>query len=206
MKKIYILSKEQEKMKSKMNIKSIVIMAAVSIASLFFIHMSLAANTGKVSVETANLRETAEENSKILELLSMNQEVDIIEKAGDWYKVKVKGITGYLRQDLIQVNGEEETNTTSENEEAKKEEGKEEENKQEENQEQPEEQTPEASEENKEEQPMEEAEIVIELGKQKIAEDTKLKIIPVINATNTIEVKKSEEVNVIELMNGWVCV
>lgn len=34
-------------MKSKMNIKSIVMMAAVGIISLFFINMSLAANTRK---------------------------------------------------------------------------------------------------------------------------------------------------------------
>ena len=91
-------------MKSKMNIKTIVIMAIIGIISIFFINISLAVNTGKVSVETANLRETADENAKILELLTMNQEVEIIEKTGDWYKVKVKGITGYLRQDIINTN------------------------------------------------------------------------------------------------------
>lgn len=186
-------------MKSKMNIKSIVIMATVGIISLFFINMSLAANTGKISVETANLRETAEESAKILEQLSINDEVEIVEKTGDWYQVKAKGITGYIRQDLITVTGGEEAqNTTTstnetveqvteitgntDNEEAK-----------------------EATENNGEvESKTEEKDI--ELGKQKIAEDTRLKIVPVINATDTIEVKKDEEVNVIEIINGWVCV
>lgn len=97
-------------MKSKKNIKSILIMAAVSIISLFFINMSLAANTAKINVETANLRETADENSKILEQFSMNQEVEIVEKEGDWYKVKVQGMTGYLRQDLIKLNNESQSN------------------------------------------------------------------------------------------------
>ena len=61
----------------------------------------------KIKVETANLRETADENSKILEQFSMNQEVEIIEKQGNWYKVKAKGVTGYLRQDLLQITKEE---------------------------------------------------------------------------------------------------
>lgn len=176
-----------------MNIKSIVMIAAVGIISLFFINMSLAANTGKISVETANLRETAEEDAKILEQLSINDEVEVIEKIGDWYQVKAKGMTGYVRQDLITVSGEVEQNTTDSNQEtAEKQE--EAETSKEENQ------------SNEAEQKTETEEKEIELGKNKIAEDTKLKIVPVINATDTIEVKKDEEVNVIEIVNGWVCV
>lgn len=176
-----------------MNIKSIVMIAAVGIISLFFINMSLAANTGKISVETANLRETAEEDAKILEQLSINDEVEVIEKTGNWYQVKAKGMTGYVRQDLITVNGEVAQNTTDPNQEtAEKQE--EAETSKEENQ------------SNEAEQKTETEEKEIELGKNKIAEDTKLKIVPVINATDTIEVKKDEEVNVIEIVNGWVCV
>lgn len=55
-------------------------------------------------------------------------------------------------------------------------------------------------------QESEQTEDEIELGKNIIEEDTKLKIVPVINATETIEVKKDEEVNVTEIINGWVCV
>lgn len=62
-------------MKSKMSIKNIIIMAAVGIISLFFINMSFAVSTGKIKVETANLRETADENAKILEQLSNQDEV-----------------------------------------------------------------------------------------------------------------------------------
>lgn len=173
-------------MKSKMNIKSIVIMAAVVVTSLFFINMSLAANTGKVNVETANLRETADENAKILELLSMNDEVEVIEKSGEWYKIKAKGITGYLRQDLITVNGEVEQNKT--NTDSNNTLNNEVEN----------------TEINNEAKKAETEEIG--LGKQKVVEDTKLKIVPVINASNTIEVKKDEEVNVTEIINGWACI
>ena len=55
-------------------------------------------------------------------------------------------------------------------------------------------------------QESEQTEDEIELGKNIIEEDTKLKIVPVINATETIEVKKDEEVNITEIINGWVCV
>ncbi len=171
-------------MKSKMNIKNIIIIAVLGIISLFFINMSLAANIGKVSVETANLRETADENAKILELLSMNDQVEIIEKTGEWYKVKAKGITGYLRQDIVSVDNEEveEKNTTSNNLATQ------------------DVQTTQTSQTNVTEQGE------IGLGKQKVAQDTKLKIVPVINATDIIEVKQKEEVEVIEIVNGWACV
>ena len=55
-------------------------------------------------------------------------------------------------------------------------------------------------------QESEQTEDEIELGNNIIEKDTKLKIVPVINATETIEVKKDEEVNVTEIINDWVCV
>lgn len=171
-------------MKRKIKIKNVVVIAIMWGISLFFINMSYAANLGKISVDTANLRETADENAKILELLSMNQEVEVIEKEGDWYKVKSRGVTGYLRQDLMTVNEKVEENTTN-NETAEK---------------------PQDSTEPQQTEPLQSEPKEIELGKQKVAENTKLKIVPVINATDTIEVKKDEEVNVIEVINGWVCV
>ncbi len=168
-------------MKSIKNIKSILVLAILSVISLFFINMSLAANTGTVNVETANLRDTTEENSKILEQLSLNEKVEILENSGNWYKVKAKGITGYIRKDLITVeNNKVETATTST--EAV-------------NNEQVQQQNEISTEQ-----------IEIELGKQSIAEDTKLKIVPVIQATDIIEVKKGQEVTVIEILNDWVYV
>lgn len=101
-------------MKVKKDIKNILIVAAMVVASLFFINMSLAANTAKVTVDLANLRESPDENSTILEQLTLNEEVEIVEQEEDWYKVIARRITGYIRQDLIavteQVNNQE-TNT-----------------------------------------------------------------------------------------------
>ena len=169
-------------MKSKKNIKSIVILAAVGIATLFFINISLAANTAKVNVETANLREEANSDSKILEQLSLNQEVEILEKGDEWSKVKANGITGYIRGDLITINGEENVAEQAET----------------------------SVEENKEN--VQSGETVVnqekETGETKkiVVEDTKLKIVPSINATEIIEVKKDQEVTITETINDWVCI
>lgn len=184
-------------MKSKMNIKSIVIMAILGIISLFFINMSLAANTAKITVETANLRETADANSKILIQLSQNQEVEIVEEAGEWYKVKYNNITGYVRGDLLDVNKDETENTTTVETSSQSQENT--------NIESQEENTSTEKQEDAIEQ-KEATEKEIELGKQIIGEDTKLKIVPTINATDIIEVKKGEEVEVTEIINDWVCV
>lgn len=155
-------------MKRKRNIKSIVLLAALGIATLFFINISFASTNAKVNVETANLRESADENSKILEQLSQGQEVEIVEKSSDWYKVKVKGMTGYLRQDLLTVEEKNTVNantTTSSEEKAEVETTKNEETK-----------TTDTDEKSK-----------------IIVEDTKLKIVPSINATDIIEVKKMKK-------------
>ena len=168
-------------MKRKRNIKSIVLLAALWIATLFFINISFASTNAKVNVETANLRESADENSKILEQLSQGQEVEIVEKSSDWYKVKVKGMTGYLRQDLLTVEEKNTVNantTTSSEEKAEVETTKNEETK-----------TTDTDEKSK-----------------IIVEDTKLKIVPSINATDIIEVKKDEEVIITETINDLVCV
>ena len=184
-------------MKSKKNIKSIVILAGISIIALFFINISFAANTAKVKVETANLRETADTNSKILELLSQNQEVTILEQEGEWYKVKAQGITGYLRQDVITVNGNTQNTTEQANTEQTTSNKQEETTTNQENQTN-ETETPKTNTENQAQNKDEKT--------KKVAEDTKLKIVPAINATDTIEVKKDQEVTIIEKMNGWVCI
>ena len=100
-------------MKNKKTIKSVLILAGIAVAALFFINMSFASSDGKVNVETANIRETADENAKILEQLSQGDNIEILEKQGNWYKIKSKGITGYLREDLIEVKNEEKTVETS---------------------------------------------------------------------------------------------
>ena len=176
-------------MKSKMNIKSIFVMAIISLASLLFINISLAANTGTINVQVANLRETADAESTILEQITLNQEVEIVGEEGDWYQVTYNNITGYVSKELVTVNSNpeptEDNNQTTEN------------STQENN-----ETTENTAEEGTETDSTEE----ITLGEYKISEDTRLKLIPSINATDVIELKTDETVTVTEVMNGWACV
>ncbi len=178
-------------MKTKMNIKSIFVMAIISLASLLFINISLAANTGTINVDVANLRETADAESKILEQISLNQEVEILGEEGDWYKITHNQITGYVNKELVTVNSNPEPtednnqlneNSTTENNQVN-------------------ENTTEESNTTSTENTND-----IELGEYKIAENTKLKLIPSINATDVIELKADETVQVTEIINGWVCV
>ena len=174
-------------MKSKMNIKSIILFAIIitCLSSVLFINMSFAANTAKVIVETANLREEPNSDSKILELASLGEEVEVLEKTGDWYKVKYKNITEYLRNDLIEVTQEvstvnENTNTSSEvvDDQTSNQQTAEEEQQQEENQ----------------------------LGTYKMQKETMLKITPLINALDIQILKVDEQLQVTNILNNWAYV
>ena len=188
-------------MKIKLNIKSIIFMAIIAMASLLFINISFAANTGKVIVETAKLREQANTDSKVLELASQGDEVEILSEENEWYKIKYKNITGYLRKDLVQVDNKEAANITNNKNET----------------------TNEASEntnentitnttennvtsentatEKKDEQ--NETEIV-KNEKYKIVENIKIKVIPLISSIELEEVQKDAEVEVVEILDDWV--
>lgn len=167
-------------MKRKTKVIGILCTATIGITLLFFTNVNLAANTAKVNVDTANLRETADENSKILKQLSLNDNLEVVEETGDWYKVKNSNVTGYVRKDLVTVENKKENTNTSNTSNTQNSEN-----------------TSIANTENKSEETTNE---------QIVVEDTKLKIVPTINSTDIIDVKKDEKVTVIETINGWVCV
>ena len=167
-------------MKSKKNIKSIIITFIIVTMTTLFINISLAGDTVKVTVETANLRKEATLESNILEQISIGETVEILEKQGDWYKVTYKGITGYLRNDLIEAPKAPEVAEPKTQEE-----------------------TPVVKEPQVEEQQIQDA---TEEVKYKIKEDTKLNIIPSINSIEIGKVKKDEEITIIEKLKGWICI
>ena len=186
-------------MKSKMNIKSILISTIIITVSLMFLNMSLAANTGKVSVETANLRQSASSESEVLEQLSQNEEVEILENSGEWCKVKYKDLEGYVKADLLNIetteeettDGEDTTNTAQEETTA--------------NSSNTTEETQASAETPAEETKTEESQNN-ELGKYFVNEDLKIKLVPLINATDMIELKANQEVEVTRIINGWAYV
>ena len=181
-------------MKSKLNIKSILIIAIIGVISLVFFNPSLAANTAKVTVETANIRKSADANSTIVEQASKGQEVEILEKTGDWYKVKYNNIEGYLRNDLVDVKVENttenvtaNTNTTTSVETKTEKET--------------------SAEQTKTETATEETEVKDETtGMYTCKENVKLKILPLILGNDIKEINKDATVNVLEINNKWALV
>ena len=176
-------------MKMKLNIKSVLVLSILAIMmtsiSLLFINPSFAANTATVTVETANIRESADTDATILDLVNQGESVEILETSGDWSKVKYKNIVGYLRNDLLSLEAETEKieeNTVVENTAV--------ENKVEE--------STATVENNKEEVKPEDM-----LGKCKLTQGTTLKVIPLIHSLDVQNISKDTEVEVLNTMNKW---
>ena len=177
-------------MKVKLNIKSIFFMAIISIASMLFINISFAANTGKVSTETARLRQEPQTESNVLELISSETEIEILEEQGEWYKVKHNDLIGYIRSDLITIENKEdeatevatEANTSEATEEVIAES---------------------VSEENTGSENIENKE-VIKGEIYKLSKDVKLKIIPLINSMEIESLSRESAVKATEILGDWI--
>ena len=183
------------------NIKNILLITTLSLSIMLGINIkSLAANTATIKVETANLRSSASSEATILELLSMDEKVEILEKDGDWYKVKYKSIEGYLRNDLIDVKEEVETEQKENKVEDKEEKNVEEKTEETTSEDKKEEETNKettADDENKEEN---------KFGNYKVKEELDIKLIPLIQAKTITTLKENDIVKVSDIKNNWAYV
>ena len=68
------------------------------------------AETAEVITETLKVRKEPNTNCAVLGLLSVGDEIEVIEKEGDWYKIEFENSTGYVHMDYVKVEG-----TVSEN-------------------------------------------------------------------------------------------
>lgn len=75
------------------------------------------ATNGKANQETVRMRKEASTESSVVTLISLDEEVEVLSEEGEWYKIKYKTYTGYVRKDMLDVDGKTETaqNTNSEN-------------------------------------------------------------------------------------------
>ena len=197
------------------NKTKIIIIIMVFLLGIILTNINSLAGTATITVETARLREEATTDSRILEMISIGEEVEVIEKTGEWYQVEYNGITGYLRQDLLQVEGEEnnnlpqqntvsvsnnsqnnETTTPTENTTTVENNQTANNNTVETNTQEPETGNQIITTDNNAEEKT--------LGEYQVSQDTNIKILPLINAKNIGEVKKDENVEVTEIINDWV--
>lgn len=162
--------------------KKIVLLISISFITFsIFIAMNTSrycTNMGTITTKEVKLRKSADETSIVLELINTNEQVEIIEKIDEWYKVKYKKITGYVHEDYVKVN---EGNINSNSKDNQKE----------------------STDENINENTK--AEETLQIGnKVKLKSDQKLYIRPLINSKEVLVVKQGQDVQVIQILNGWL--
>lgn len=95
--------------------------AKIGLIILAFIILTIStkvyATNGKANQETVRMRKEASTESSVVTLISLDEEVEVLSEEGEWYKIKYKTYTGYVRKDMLDVDGKTETaqNTNSEN-------------------------------------------------------------------------------------------
>lgn len=95
--------------------------AKIGLIILAFIILTIStkvyATNGKANQETIRMRKEASTESSVVTLISLDEEVEVLSEEGEWYKIKYKTYTGYVRKDMLDVDGKTEVaqNTNSEN-------------------------------------------------------------------------------------------
>ena len=91
-----------------------ILIIIIAIFSFIFINKVNAATNGTVTENVVNVREKDATDSKIVMYVYKNDKVEIIEKTGDWYKIKYKDKEGYVYSEYIKTE-ETETNGAENN-------------------------------------------------------------------------------------------
>ncbi|MBR3249825.1 MAG: SH3 domain-containing protein [Clostridia bacterium] len=181
--------------KFKLSMLTCATMVAISTASF--------GATGKVNTDTARIRSEASSESSIIDLLSIDDKVEILEEAGDWYKIKSGEKTGYISKSLLDVDG------TVEKQETKVEETNTNETVTNEVTENTTE--PKATEEAAEAEKEQETTTATEKEESKLKEsfvgnlssEVTIKILPSINSIDIAKIEKNTEITVVEIINDW---
>ena len=175
------------------------------------------ATTGKAINDTTRIRKKANTNSEVVAVMTKGEKIEVLSEEDGWYKVKYKEadntITGYVRNDLLDVDKE------TKNDKAKSEETQEEvkqeeaEPKTEENEteKQSEQETEiEAEAENKTETEAEfqiedtQTEETIQENEQiELENDTDVQLLPVIFSCKTGNISKNTKVTILEVVGNW---
>jgi len=173
--------------------KSIVI-SLLTVITLLGTAICSLASTGKVTTDTLRLREQASTDSKTLELLSVGDEIEILEEQNGWYKVKYKEKVGYVAAQYINVLAEQNTNNINEDNNNQNNENT---NSEPNNNENSENLNQEGNEENNN-QTNENAEQV-----DILVVGTKLYITPLINSLVIKTLEEEKQVEIVSEISGW---
>lgn len=177
-------------MKSK---KEIIVGIILAVLIILVSNKSMA-TTATVNTDTLKLRKEASTDSDVLSLLNLGEKLEVIEKAGDWYKVKVNNKTGYVSKDYIKVSEEvsnnnvEEENVDNTNQTTNT-------------------QTPTETTVIEEQQEETNNQDTSYINKElKVIKDTNCYILPLINSNILTNLKKDSKVTIKSEVNGWIYV
>ena len=177
-------------MKSK---KEIIVGIILAVLIILVSNKSMA-TTATVNTDTLKLRKEASTDSDVLSLLNLGEKLEVIEKVGDWYKVKVNNKTGYVSKDYIKVSEEvsnnnvEEENVDNTNQTTNT-------------------QTPTETTVIEEQQEETNNQNTSYINKElKIIKDTNCYILPLINSNILTNLKKDSKVTIKSEVNGWIYV
>lgn len=153
----------------------------ISFFVIILLNIKVFATTGVITEVTVNVREKASTDSKKIMYVTQDDEVEVLEKVGDWYKIKAKDKTGYVFGKYIKVDDsklEQEAADTT---------------KQEDNQEIKSEDS--------------EQEVTQDVEKNlKLASNTQVRLTPNISSNVIYTSKKDVSVNIIEQISDWTYV
>ena len=176
-------------MKLLNKVKSILLI--IFFMTLIFAGKSFAV-TGEITEITVNMRKEPSTDSKKIMYVTQDDIVEVLEKDGEWYKIKFKGKTGYVFGEYLKVDDsklevtenkkEEEKVETTENDTSTKTE-----------------ETP-----KKEESKNDVQDVTVDVPADlQIKEKTDIRLIPNITSSVIYTAKKAVSIKVIEQLNEW---
>ena len=182
--------------------KQIIIGFAIILFALLLGTKSMAA-TAIVNTDTLRLRKEASTDSTVITLLDKGEKLDVIEESGDWVKIKVKGITGFVHKDFIDIKEDEKQEENKEEEIASKENTINEENIVEEESVEPENKVEEnvVQEENLDTKKEESKNFSVR--EVSLISDADLYILPLINSNKIGNLKKDTKITLMDEVKGW---
>ena len=195
-----------------MNRRTKVVITIIALCfGLILVGTKAYATTGKAINDTTRIRKKANTNSEVVAVMTKGEKIEVLSEEDGWYKVNYKEgnstITGYVREDLLNVENDEKTK--KQNEEEKVEEVTTD------NQEVPEsakevientitENEVEQVEEVAESTTTETEEIVFEENeKLKLESDVDVQLLPLIYSCKTGKILANTEVTILEVVGNW---
>lgn len=148
--------------------------------------------TGEITEITVNLRKEPSTDSKKIMYVTQDDKVEVLEKVGEWYKIKFKGKTGYVFGKYLKVDDSKLEDTDTKKEEEKVETTEKETA------------TPKEETSKKEETKNDVQDITVDIPLElEIKEETVIRLIPNITSSVIYTAYKTVSIQVIQQLNEW---